>query len=93
MLALMMSYNDPVDLITGQRIDARRSLAWNNDKEYHHFFPKDFLKGKTSPGRANASANIVLLSSASNIRITNRAPSRYLAELVSDVGRQEVVRR
>ena len=63
MLALMMSYQDPVDILTGQRIDARRSLAWNNDKEYHHFFPKDYLKDKVPPGRANAVANIVLLTS------------------------------
>ena len=94
MYALMASYQDPLDLLTGQRIDARKSLAWSNDKEYHHFFPRDFLKSrKEPPGRANAVANIVLLSSASNIRISNKAPSVYLGELIEDIGRPEVVRR
>jgi hypothetical protein len=93
MLALMMSYQDPADILTGQRIDARKSLAWSNDREYHHLFPKNFLKGKVSPGRANAVANIILLSSASNIRITSKAPSKYLAELISEFGKQEVLKR
>src|SRR6266571_3416706 len=94
MLALMLSYQDPVDLITGQRIDARRSLAWSNDKEFHHFFPRDFLRSQgVSQGRLNAVANIVLLSSASNIRISNHAPSRYLRELIDTVDEDEVRRR
>ena len=94
MLALMLSYQDPVDLRTGQRIDARRSLAWNNDKEFHHFFPKDFLRSQgVSQGRVNAVANIVLLSSASNVKISNQAPSQYLRALIDSVGRDEVHRR
>ncbi len=94
MLALMLSFQDPVDLLTGQRIDARRSLAWSNDKEFHHFFPRDFLKSQeVTRGRANAAGNIILLSSASNIRISNRAPSEYLRELLSDIGPDELNRR
>lgn len=94
MVALMLAYHEPLDLLTGQRIDARKSLAWNNDKEYHHLFPRDFLKGQgVPPGRANAVANIVLLTSSSNIQISNKAPSEYLAALVTSVGRDEVLRR
>lgn len=94
MVALMFSYHDPVDLLTGQRIDARRSLAWNNDKEYHHFFPQDYLKSQNvSAGHANAVANIVMLTSASNIAISNKAPSIYLGKLLSELGRAELLRR
>ncbi|GIG38177.1 GmrSD restriction endonuclease domain-containing protein [Cellulomonas pakistanensis] len=94
MLALMLSYAHPVDLVTGQSIDARRSLAWNNDKEYHHFFPRDFLKGNdVPPARANSAANIVMLTSSSNIKINNKAPSQYLSALVETHGREEMIRR
>lgn len=88
MLGLLLSYQDPVDLVTGQRIDARRSLSWSNDREYHHFFPKDYLTRqlRVRPSRANAVANIILLTSASNIAITNRAPADYLAEIIDRVG-------
>ncbi|MEV4919005.1 DUF262 domain-containing protein [Streptomyces tirandamycinicus] len=94
MLALMLSYAGPVDLMTGQRIDVGKSLSWSNDKEYHHFFPRDFLKSRDVPsGRANAAGNIVLLSSISNIKISNSAPSQYLKELVDSIGRDNVIER
>jgi len=94
MLALMLSFADPVDLVTGQRIDARRSLAWSNDKEFHHFFPKAYLLGEgAKPGAANAVGNIILLTSISNIQISSSAPSEYLKILVADLGRDELVRR
>ncbi|MEF3112452.1 GmrSD restriction endonuclease domain-containing protein [Streptomyces chrestomyceticus] len=94
MLALMLSYAGPVDLLTGQRLDVGKSLSWSNDKEYHHFFPRDFLKrGDFSKGRANAVGNIVLLSSASNIKISNSAPSHYLSRLIDADGRESVASR
>lgn len=94
MLALVLAYASPVDLLTGQTIDVGKSLAWNNDKEYHHFFPRNFLKGEgVSAAKANVAANIVMLSSASNIKILDRAPSEYLAELIKEVGRATVVSR
>ncbi|GAO06684.1 hypothetical protein TPA0598_01_10560 [Streptomyces lydicamycinicus] len=94
MLALMLSYAGPVDMLTGQRLDVGKSLSWSNDKEYHHFFPRDYLKGQDVPGgRANAVGNIVLLSSLSNIGISNSAPSRYLRQLIDSVGREEAVGR
>lgn len=95
MLALILSFKDPRDILTGQRIDARRSLAWNNDKEFHHFFPRNFLKSQNigPRGRENAAANIVLLSSSSNVRISNKAPSEYLGQVIQDVGREELLRR
>jgi Uncharacterized conserved protein len=94
MMALMLSFQDPVDLLTGQRLDLRRSLSWSNDKEFHHFFPRNFLKGESIPkGRANAVGNIILLSSASNIRISNAAPSQYLKALTCSIGMEELKRR
>jgi hypothetical protein len=88
MLALILSYHNPQDLLTGQRIDARKSLSWSTDREYHHVFPKDYLKeGGRVPARANAVANIVLLTSASNIGISSKAPSDYIGAIIQDIGR------
>ena len=44
MLALMLAHQQPVDLLTGQRIYIGKSLAWNNDKEFHHLFPGPTLR-------------------------------------------------
>lgn len=86
-LAIVLSYQHPKDLLTGQSIDTRAALAWQNEKEYHHFFPQDYLKQKgQSAGRINALANIVMLTSASNKKISNRSPSDYLADVEKAAG-------
>lgn len=78
-LAIVLSYQNPKDLLTGQSIDTKTALAWQNFKEYHHFFPQAYLKQKGySAGQINALANIVMLTSASNKTISARSPSDYL---------------
>ncbi len=94
MLALMLSHTCPVDLVTGQTIDVAKSLTWSNDKEYHHFFPKKHLAGTGVPTRrANVVANIVMLTSISNIQISASAPSVYLTKIAKEVGETELRRR
>lgn len=53
--------------------------------DYHHFFPKDYLR-KTSPEReANLIANIVLMDAFSNKhKMGAKAPSVYIGELMKD---------
>jgi len=86
-LAIVLSYQHPKDLLTGQSIDTKAALAWQNEKEYHHFFPQDYLKQKgLSAGRINALANIVMLTSASNKKISARSPSDYLADVEKAAG-------
>ncbi|WP_219926494.1 hypothetical protein [Glycomyces artemisiae] len=86
MMALMLGQKKPVDLITGQAIDVAKALAWNNDKEFHHFFPRGFLKSTNIAKKTNVIANIVMLTSMSNIRIRDRAPSEYLRSISQTVG-------
>jgi hypothetical protein len=94
MLALMLAHARPVDLLNGQQIDTDKSLAWSNDKEYHHFFPQAYMQDRSEPAsRYNAMANIVLLTSESNIKINHKPPSVYLREIVDAVGRRELERR
>jgi hypothetical protein len=81
-LAILLSYQNPIDLLTGQKIDAKLALAWQNSKEYHHFFPQEFLKKKgINPARINVLANIIMLTSASNKAISAKAPSDYLEQV------------
>jgi hypothetical protein len=86
-LAILLSYNKPKDLLTGQSIESAMSLSWTNSKEYHHFFPKDYLKSNNVPNnKANCLANIIMLTSSSNKHISNKAPSDYLKEVISSSG-------
>ena len=92
MLAIMFGHSRPVDLRTGQRIDVDKSLAWSNDKEFHHFFPQAFLaRNGIRATESNVVGNIVLLTSASNIAISDSSPSAYLSEIIADCGRTALV--
>lgn len=94
MLALMLAEGTPLDLANGQRIDVDKSLAWSNDKEYHHFFPQAYLARQGIAGtQANVVGNIVLLTSMSNIRIKDLAPSEYLRAIIAASGRDALVQR
>lgn len=87
-LSLLLAFNAPIDILTGQRVDADRSLHRANNKEYHHFFPRDYLIGQKrfAPKQINALANFVMLTARSNKVITNRAPSDYLRDAATELG-------
>jgi hypothetical protein len=85
-LALMLSFYEPRDLLTGAKIDTTSALSWANNKEYHHFFPRDYLKTSKSKLGPNSLANIVMLTSISNKAISNRAPSDYLKDVIDRLG-------
>jgi len=89
-LILLLAFNRPIDLLTSQKIDTHAALYQGNTKEFHHFFPRDYLvKTQKVPTRqANLLANFVMLTAASNKKITNRAPSDYLKEVESAMGSQ-----
>jgi hypothetical protein len=95
MVALMLAARKPVDLKNGQVIDTDKSLAWNNDKEFHHFFPQAYLKNvkKLSANESGLVANIVMLTSASNIIIRDQAPSDYLQDIIDADGRAILIDR
>lgn len=93
LLALLLAYAQPLDLRTGQRIDVDRALSWQNDKEFHHLFPKAFLRARCVGGaQANVCANLIMLSSVTNIWVSDRAPSEYLKDLC-ETEDEEVIRR
>jgi hypothetical protein len=88
LLAIILAHLRPVDLLTGQLIDPGEALAWTNQREFHHFFPRHYLENKgIARQRINALANIIMLTSDSNKKISNRAPSDYLRD-VEDAAQQ-----
>ena len=86
-LAIILAHNQPIDLLTGQKIDARRALSWVNSKEFHHFFPRDYLRSiGVDSSKANCLANIIMLTSASNKIISSKKPSTYLKQVHVSAG-------
>lgn len=93
MVALMLAGATPLDIRTGAKLDTGKALSWANDKEWHHFFPKDFLRRQRESYHddANVPANIVMLSSATNIFVSNQRPSGYLRDFVDEMGKERIL--
>lgn len=93
MTALLLANATPLDIRTGALLDTGKALSWANDKEWHHFFPKDYLKkhqGIDVSG-ANVPANIVMLSSATNIFVSNQPPAGYLRDFTDELGEERIL--
>jgi hypothetical protein len=73
----------PLGLLDGAPIDVQGSLAWENQSEFHHIFPKGYLAtcSEQLRKRQNDIANIMLLPSGSNKQFSLERPSVYMARL------------
>jgi hypothetical protein len=73
----------PLGLLDGAPIDVQGSLAWENQSEFHHIFPKGYLATclEQLRKRQNDIANIMLLPSGSNKQFSLERPSVYMARL------------
>ena len=78
---LLLAIKSTLNLINGNKIDLGVSLSKYNLKEYHHIFPRNFLKNKEIPAeKINSLCNFCILPSDANKIISNKAPSERLSE-------------
>lgn len=75
---LLLAQKQPRDLLYGNKITVGAALARYNIKEYHHIFPKDFLKRSGIKKHVNSICNFCFLPTNVNKKISNRPPSDYL---------------
>lgn len=77
----VLAYQEPKDFHNNARVLLDNSyLKIASSKNYHHFFPKAFLK-KSETGHANSIVNITLVSADLNKnKVRAKAPSVYLDE-------------
>ena len=78
----------PMGLLDGAPIDVEGSLSCENQREFHHIFPKGYLATCSEDYRKRQSdiANIMLLPSAPNKQISSERPSVYMARLREEHG-------
>ena len=75
---LLLAQREPRDLIHGRKIDLGDTLSFYNQKEYHHIFPRDFLRSSGTARNIDSICNFCLLPSTINKQVSNRPPSVYL---------------
>jgi hypothetical protein len=93
-LALMLATAGPRDLRSGNRVSTGESLAMANEMQFHHFFPRRWLRSQgIADEEANALANIVLLSAISNQQVADQSPAAYLTFEMDICGKEEMAQR
>ena len=77
-LILLLNSMDPYSLLSGAKIDLSKVLKKGSKHEYHHIFPKNYLKklGKTR-SEINVLANICFLTRSDNNSIKDADPAIY----------------
>ena len=82
----LLAYQQPKSFDTnGVVILDNSHLKIATSRNYHHFFPKNYLEGNQKGKEPNLIANITLIDGYSNKhRIGKKAPSDYLAKFAQD---------
>lgn len=79
---LLLAQYDPRSFVSGAPVRLQQVLKDYNRNEFHHLFPRRFLKehGRTAQ-EINQLANFVFMSRADNSTLGGVAPSRYRARM------------
>ncbi|MGV7197685.1 GmrSD restriction endonuclease domain-containing protein, partial [Xanthomonas axonopodis] len=78
---LALALEQPVNLLTGSKVDVTSALSSFNKKEYHHVYPRAFLKKIGEKLDDNLACNICMLSAESNKQISDDNPMNYLVSI------------
>ena len=85
--ALLLASKMPQSLLTGSIIDTGKALAVINRLEYHHLFPKAFLKAKGyNKSEYDKHLNICMLNLTNNREISDTEPSVYFSDIRERLG-------
>jgi len=91
-LLLLLARKQPLDLTSGARVDVGEALSAYNRKEYHHIFPRAYLKEQSIPSdQISSLCNFCILPAASNKKISKRSPSEYFFDDVPEAIRAEIL--
>jgi hypothetical protein len=89
---LLLAQRGPLDLTNGLAVDTGKALSGYNRKEYHHVFPRNFLRQRGVPtDKVNSICNFCFLPSGSNKKISSRAPSDYFFSIIPEERRKDIL--
>jgi len=84
---LLLARTGPRNLTNGAAIDPAQALSIYNQKEFHHVYPRAYLKAQNTPGEHNAIANFCMLAASENNAISDADPHTYLPGCAATLGR------
>jgi len=83
---LALAAMHPRNLTNGALIDPAQALSSYNKKQFHHIYPRAFLRRAGIIENDNLLANICMLSAAGNNLISDSNPARYIPDVVATLG-------
>ncbi len=79
-LLCLLSAKKPLDFRDGSDVHLQgHFLKQANSRQFHHVFPKAYMRGRAGAEDVNSIVNIALTPADLNLRIGKQPPSRYLA--------------
>jgi hypothetical protein len=89
---LLLANNNPRSLLSGKNIDLDKVLQRYNRSEFHHIYPRAFLRDTGFPDiEINVLGNFCFLSAAENKNIGRKKPSVYIEDLVENDHQERLV--
>ena len=80
---LLLAQQKPFDLANGNIVDVGSALSQYNRKQYHHIFPRAFLKNLDfNNDQINRAVNFCILPATSNRLISDKNPSDYFVNII-----------
>ena len=81
-IILALAIRKPRNLTNGAFIDTAVALSNYNRKQFHHIYPRAYLKRIDAEENHNSVVNICMLTASENNNISDRDPHEYLPECV-----------
>jgi len=82
---LMLANNNPKTFLSGSLIDLDKVLQKYNRAEFHHIYPKAYLKDLGhSDEEINCLANFCFINASENKKIGRKKPSEYISLMPND---------
>jgi hypothetical protein len=78
----VLAQAEPRSFLTAAAVDLGSVMSAYNAREFHHVYPKAFLSTQGIPfHQSNIIANVCLLTSADNRKISDKNPANYMTEI------------
>jgi hypothetical protein len=85
---LALALRKPRNITNGAFIDTTEALSIFNKKQFHHIYPRAYLKRINDPDEHNSIVNICMLAASENNAIRDSNPNKYLIDCINSLGDQ-----
>lgn len=83
---LALAAAKPRNLTNGALIDTSEALSQFNKKQFHHIYPRAYLKRLAVTSDDNVLANICMLAASENNFVSDSDPHEYIPTMMKDRG-------